>query len=114
MKREDLRDRYIHLTNQVLPQLARQRNFPVDQNHCFQRIILDNLFATCWYDVLCRKQGAAYKQLTEEQLEGAIAIAEAIIAQPDSYIYRLNQNSLNWRGKSLNTEHEPAVKRGYS
>ncbi|MBD2090776.1 hypothetical protein H6F67_13025 [Microcoleus sp. FACHB-1515] len=96
----DLRDRYLELTNQTLPDLAKQRRFPVRFNHCFQRIILDNLFGGCWYDRLDRKQGAAYRQLTEEQLEQAIAIAEAIIAQPDEYLIELNQNSLRWRGKS--------------
>jgi len=92
-----LRARYLELTNQVLPKLALQQRLPVRYNHCFQRIILDNLFGCCWYEVLNRKNGPAYKQLTEEQLEQAIAIAEAMIAQPDEYTQRLNQNSLHWR-----------------
>ncbi len=29
----------------------------------------------------------------------AIALAEAIINRPDTYIQQLNQNSLGWRGK---------------
>lgn len=94
-----LRDRYLELTNQVLPQQARQRKFPVRLNHCFQRIVLDNLFGRCWYEVLKRDKEPAYKQLSEAQLERAIAIAEAIIAQPDDYLQQLNQNSLRWRGK---------------
>ncbi|MBW4662567.1 MAG: hypothetical protein KME15_28315 [Drouetiella hepatica Uher 2000/2452] len=93
------RDRYLELTNHILPQLAHQRQFPVRNNHCFQRIVLDNLFGQCWYTVLQRGKEAAYKQLTEAQLESAIALAEAIIARPDEYIYQLNQNSLRWRGK---------------
>lgn len=92
-----LRKQYLELTNHVLPHLAQTRQFPVRYNHCFQRIILDNLFGCCWYDVLERKREAAYKQLTEEQLERAIALANAIITQPDSYLYQLNQNSLKWR-----------------
>lgn len=96
-----LRSQYLELTNHVLPQLAVSRNFPVRYNHCFQRIILDNLFGCCWYKVLERKQEPAYKQLTEEQLEQAIALANSIIAQPDSYLQQLNQNSLNWRGKLI-------------
>lgn len=95
----DLRDRYLELINHTLPELAKQRNFPVRFNHCFARIILDNLFGCCWYDKLDRKS-AAYRQLSDEQLEQAIAIAEAIIAQPDDYLIELNQNSLRWRGKS--------------
>ncbi|MBV9388080.1 MAG: hypothetical protein JOZ78_16790 [Chroococcidiopsidaceae cyanobacterium CP_BM_ER_R8_30] len=94
-----LRNRYLELTNQVLPELARQRNFPIKYNHCFGRIILDNLFGCCWYKVLNRKDGPAYKQLTPEQLEKAITIAESMITQPDEYTHRLNYNSLRWRKK---------------
>ncbi|MBD1821092.1 hypothetical protein H6F51_00955 [Cyanobacteria bacterium FACHB-DQ100] len=95
-----LRNQYLDLTNHVLPDLARSRHFPVRYNHCFQRIILDNLFDRCWYEVLERKRIPAYQQLTEAQLESAIALANSIIAQPDSYLQQLNQNSLNWRGKA--------------
>lgn len=96
---EELRQRYLELINQELPGLAKQRQFPVRFNHCFARIILDNLFARCWYEILDRKKGAAYKQLSCPQLQQAIAIAEAIIERPDSYIKDLNQNSLRWRNK---------------
>ena len=96
-----LQNRYLELTNKLLPQIAKQRGFPVRYNHCFGRIILDNLFGCCWYEVLDRKQGAAYKQLTEEQLSKAIALAEAIIARPNEYIVQLNNNSLRWRGKLI-------------
>ncbi|GAP98550.1 hypothetical protein NIES2104_51050 [Leptolyngbya sp. NIES-2104] len=82
----------------MLPDLASSRKFPVRYNHCFQRIILDNLFDRCWYEVLERKRIPAYQQLSEEQLENAIALANLIIAQPDSYLEQLNQNSLQWRG----------------
>lgn len=92
-----LRHRYLQLTNEVLPALAQQRQFPVKYNHCFQRIVLDNLFGCCWYEALNRKQEPAYKQLTEEQIERAIALAETIIMQPDEYLHQLNDNSLNWR-----------------
>ena len=93
-----LRNRYLDLTNRVLPDLAQQRRFPVRFNHCFQRIVLDNLFNGCWYDMLNRRE-SAYRQLTEQQLEGAIALAEAMVNQPDDYLEQLNQNSLRWRRK---------------
>lgn len=96
-----LRNQYLELTNHVLPNLAASRHFPVRENHCFQRIILDNLLGCCWYEVLERKREPAYKQLSETQLEEAIALANRIIAQPDSYLQHLNQNSLNWRGKKV-------------
>ncbi|WP_036487116.1 hypothetical protein [Myxosarcina sp. GI1] len=96
---EQLRTKYLRLVNEELPAQAKQREFPVSLNHCFARIILDNLFNCCWYEVIDRKQGAAYKQLSSEQLEKAIEIAEDIIDKPDSYVRQLNQNSLRWRNK---------------
>lgn len=98
-----LRSRYLQLTNQTLPALAKQRKFPVRFNHCFQRIVLDNLFGRCWYEILSRGQEPAYKQLSIEQLQHAIAIAEAIVTQPTEYLEQLNRNSLNWRNKSHDT-----------
>jgi hypothetical protein len=96
---EALRHRYLELVNEVLPAQAQSRQFPVRFNHCFARIILDNLFGRCWYEVIDRRQGAAYRQLTREQLEDAIALAQTIIDSPDSYLEQLNRNSLAWRGK---------------
>ena len=96
---EKLHEEYLHLTNEVLPSLAKQRKFPVRFNHCFQRIILDNLFGCCWYDALDKRKGSAYKQLNKNQLEAAIYLAKKIISQPDTYIEELNNNSLRWRGK---------------
>ena len=39
----DLIDTYLHLTKKVLPQLARgdEQNWPIREDHCFQRIVLD-------------------------------------------------------------------------
>lgn len=52
-----------------------------------------------WYTALPSRQIPAYKHLTESQLEQAIALAHAIIAQPDECLRQLNQNSLGWRGR---------------
>ena len=96
---EDKRSQYLELINQKLPEEAEKRDFPVRFNHCFARIILDNLFQRCWYEAIDRKKGAAYKQLSESELTKAIALAQEIVDRPDSYIKELNQNSLRWRGK---------------
>jgi hypothetical protein len=99
----ELRQQYLEITNHVLPELAASRNFPVRYNHCFQRIILDNLVGRCWYEVLKRGKEPAYKQLSEEQLEEAIALANQIIDRPDSYLQQLNLNSLTWREKAIDS-----------
>jgi len=69
---EELRSQYLELVNRELPQQAKERQFPVRFNHCFARIILDNLFQRCWYEKIDRKKGAAYKQLSAEELEKAL------------------------------------------
>lgn len=95
---DELRATYLDLINRQLPTQAQQVPMPVRWNHCFARIVLDNLCGSCWYDHFSRQQ-PAYKQLNREQLESAIAIAESILRQPE-LCDDLNRNSLRWRGKS--------------
>ena len=94
-----LREQYLSLINQQLPEKAKEGAMPVRFNHCFARIVLDNLFEGCWYDYLSRKQ-PAYKQLDESQLEKGIAIAQTMLTDPKTAV-QLNQNSLRWRGKAI-------------
>ncbi len=98
-KLDDLRTRYLDLVNCRLPQRARQVKMPVLFNHCFGRIVLDNLFGGCWYEFLSRQQ-PAYRQLSDKQLERAIEIGESMLKDV-SVAYQLNENSLRWRGKLL-------------
>ncbi len=94
---EALREQYWQLINHQLPEKAKQVSMPVRFNHCFARIVLDNLFEGCWYDHLSRKL-PAYKQLDERQLVRAIAIANKMLHHPKT-VSQLNRNSLQWRGK---------------
>jgi hypothetical protein len=93
-----LREEYLDLINRQLPALATQISLPVQFDHCFARIVLDNLFNGCWYDQLSRQQ-PAYKQLNETQLRGAIAIARAMLRHPRN-VERMNRKSLRWRAKA--------------
>lgn len=95
---DGLRQTYLDLINRQLPAKAQQTSMPVRWNHCFARIVLDNLCGGCWYNYFSRRQ-PAYQQLNREQLEGAIAIAESMLRQPE-LSYELNRNSLRWRRKS--------------
>jgi tRNA A22 N-methylase len=96
-----LQAEYLDLINTQLPEKAKKVTMPVRLNHCFGRIILDNLFKDCWYNQLSRKQ-PAYKQISESQLEQAIALAKSMIDYPET-AKQLNDNSLRWRGKFLAT-----------
>jgi len=59
-------DVYLHLTKEILPSLARssRRDWPVREDHCFQRIVLDTICDGVWYEHLDRP---AYKNLTHDK-----------------------------------------------
>ena len=90
-------ERYLHLTRMVMPALARttKRHWPVRNNHCFQRIVLDTIYAGIWHDHIPRP---AYQHLGETEAMRAVHLCEQIISGETDLIL-LNRQSLNWRGK---------------
>ncbi len=96
--RYELQDRYLELTRTELPAKARLGGWIVTEDHCFMRILLDQLFQGCWYDHLDRRL-TAYKQLNETQLTEVIAMAEKLLAGDTKTLARWNTESLRWRGK---------------
>lgn len=90
-------DRYLHLTKTVLPQTARGGSvrWPVVNDHCFQRIILDHVAGGVWYDHIPRP---AYRNMTADQTEQAIKLAQDIL-DGTADLHALNRQSLIWRGK---------------
>ena len=88
---------YMHLTKEVLPSMARsdRTNWPVSEDHCFQRIILDHVCGGVWYEHLDRP---AYKNLTNTQAETAVRLCRDI-ADGQADLEQLNKQSLIWRGK---------------
>ena len=97
--RAELEARYRQLVLRDLPQRAAEGRWVVRADHCFGRIVLDHTVGGCWYDVLDRRRGPAFRQLTDEQLRAAVALAERIAAEGDPLLRRLNAQSLAWRGK---------------
>ncbi|SEO03209.1 hypothetical protein SAMN05216227_10416 [Pseudorhodobacter antarcticus] len=89
--------RYVHLTRTVMPKLARgeKRHWPVRNDHCFQRIVLDTICEGVWYDHIARP---AYKHLSQTQALAAVHLCEQIIADQID-LTALNQKSLTWRCK---------------
>lgn len=94
---DDLIAQYLRLTREELPRLARTpgRQWPVREDHCFQRIVLDTICGGVWYDHLERP---AYRHLTRDQAAQAVALAQDI-AKGRADLAALNQQSLVWRGK---------------
>ena len=88
---------YMRFTKEVLPSLARndQTDWPVSEDHCFQRIVLDHVCGGVWYEHLDRP---AYKHLTNDQAQRAVKICQDI-ADGRTDLHKLNQQSLIWRKK---------------
>jgi hypothetical protein len=95
----NLVSQYMVLTKEIMPNLARtsHRHWPVRNDHCFQRIVLDAVCDGVWYDHLPRP---AYKNLTHDQAANAVALCNDIISD-DTDLIALNRQSLKWRGKFL-------------
>ena len=89
--------RYQHLTGVVMPELARKRarDWPVVNDHCFQRIVLDAVCQGVWYGHIARP---AYKNMSLDQASAAVALCEAIL-DGSKNLTDLNRQSLRWRGK---------------
>lgn len=89
-------DTYLQLVNHDLPQAAQaDRTYPVRFNHCFARIILDNLCGRPWREVI---KAPAYKHLSPEQMQGAIELGQRYLVDPALCVEH-NCNSLRYRGK---------------
>ena len=88
---------YVHLTKNVMPSLAltAERNWPVREDHCFQRIVLDTICGGVWYEHLERP---AYRNLTIEQAQRAVRLCRDII-EGSADLWQLNRQSLIWRRK---------------
>ena len=91
--------RYIELTKEVMPKMAKEKVFqwPVQNDHCFQRIVLDSICNGSWYEHLGRP---AYKHLSEDQALKAVKLCEDIISG-NADLHALNRQSLIWRGKKI-------------
>lgn len=89
--------RYRRLTGTVMPALAASGRvrWPVRNDHCFQRIVLDTVCGGVWYNHIARP---AYRHLTDDQALRVVELCEAIIAGTAD-LAELNRQSLTWRGK---------------
>jgi hypothetical protein len=95
----DLVQTYLHLTRNVMPLLARtsHSHWPVRNDHCFQRIVLDTICGGVWYDHIARP---AFKHLNHTQTTRAVRLCEQIIADKMDLAV-LNQQSLAWRASRI-------------
>ncbi len=101
---EALQAEWKSLYSETLPKLAKSRDsaqqkWPVTLDHCFARIILDNVIGDGkqqWDKLLAKP---AVRNMDEQQLQAAIALGLKIIAG-EADLCRLDETSLQCRGKN--------------
>lgn len=88
---------FLHYANNVLPSIAaaKKKAWPISHDHCFMRVILDNVCGCAWYDVI---PSPAYQNLSEEYAIAAAQLAERIACESVS-LHTLNERSKQWRKK---------------
>ena len=93
---------FLHYAKNVLPSIAstKKNTWPIHHDHCFLRVILDNIVGCAWYEVI---PSPAYKNLTDEQVSAALCLAKQIATESVS-LHVLNQRSKQWRDKQLKLE----------
>jgi hypothetical protein len=94
MDRAALEARWLTLTREILPSLAHDRGWPIHQDHCFQRILLDNACSGVWYDAITKRP--AYRHADPDLLARAVHLGEAC-ADGTEDLSTLNLRSLDWR-----------------
>lgn len=91
-----LRREYAQKVTETLPETAqRSDGWPIHLDHCFGRVVLDNLFGDEWYDHV--EGRPAYESLSREELEAAIDIADRMLDEGRPVVEELNERSLRWR-----------------
>ncbi|ERH10494.1 MAG: hypothetical protein J07HX64_02269 [halophilic archaeon J07HX64] len=94
----ELREAYRRKVNEELPEQAqRSDGWPIHLDHCFGRVVLDNLFEDEWYDHVDGRP--AYEHLSARELRAAIDIADRMLESGQPVVEELNENSLRWRDK---------------
>jgi hypothetical protein len=98
---------YLTLTRELMPFLARQtrlrqatkhpQTWCVTEDHCFQRIVLDNICGGAWYEHI---KSPAYQHLNTSQAQAAVHLCKRIIDAKVN-LKELNARSLGWRKKQL-------------
>ncbi len=96
--KKNLRE-FLHYAKNVLPSIAstKKNTWPIHHDHCFLRVILDNIVGCAWYEFI---PSPAYKNLTDEQVSAALCLAKQIATESVS-LHTLNQRSKQWRNKQL-------------
>ncbi|OAV45597.1 hypothetical protein [Lewinella sp. 4G2] len=94
---EAKKQRLKELANEEFPAAARAGKYPIRFNHCFLRVVYDNVFQDKWQHQLAKGKPAIH-QLSAAQLDEAIVTGEAMVDDRELTV-KLNEQSLRYRGK---------------
>lgn len=95
----ELRAEYDSKVHTRLPERAQaEGGWPIQLDHCFARVVLDNVFEDEWYEYVNGRP--AYKHLSTEELAAAIDIADRMLDEGSQVAAELNKRSLEWRGST--------------
>jgi hypothetical protein len=89
--------RWLKLVRDILPGMAEKHHWPISQDHCFMRVCLDTALGAPWHTVIKRP---AIRNLSDEQLDAAVAVAEALVLAPQT-LEAINRQSIDWRKSAL-------------
>ena len=95
-RRTELEQRWLHLTREALPAIAEARGWPIRNDHCFQRVLLDAACGGCWYDHVTGRP--AYRAASDDVLTRAVTLADQVLSGAADLL-ALNRQSLVWRGR---------------
>ena len=94
-----LRAEYDRLVTRALPAAARcAGDWPIREDHCFARVVLDTVFADVWYDHVDGRP--AVRHLPAADLRHAVAVADRMFREGRPTVTRLNERSLRRRDAS--------------
>ena len=97
----ELQQRWLALARRELPTRARAERWPLRLDHCFMRVVLDEVCDGRWYDHVAGRP--AYRHLGPERLRAAVALAERLASEPpdaaEALLRELDAASLRRRGK---------------
>lgn len=98
--RAALEARWLRLTRHDLPAVAEEHGWPIQADHCFQRVLLDAACGDVWYGHIAGRP--AYAHAPEAVLARAVRLGEAVLAG-EILLGPLNARSLAWRRAQRST-----------
>lgn len=101
VSRHELEHRFLHLTRISLPSCAKFEGWPVTDEDCFERILLDNAFGGVWTDHVAHQPG--YDQIPDDVLASVVARGEHLLKDGND-IFAMNDASLRWRAEQVAAE----------